>query len=236
MLDENPHPESQLTPFTLNIMRSEAEERISIINKEFKDGFDFLTKYPSSVTVFGSAVFTEDNLYYQKARELTYKIVKETGFSIITGGGPGIMEAANRGAFEAKGNSIGFCISLPKEQKTNPYVTESLDFHYFFSRKVCLSFSAEAFVYFPGGFGTMDEFFEVITLVQTNKLHQIPIFLYGEEYWRPLDNFLKESLEQRGTIKDTDRGLYTITDNLDLIVETIKNDARVIAGVRRRKE
>ena len=236
MLEENSHPESQITPFTLNKMREEAEERISIINKEFKDGFDFLTKHPSSVTFFGSAIFTEDNFYYQKARELTYKIVKETGFSIITGGGPGIMEAANRGAHEAEGNSIGFCIDLPKEQKTNPYVTESLNFHYFFSRKVCLSFSAEAFVYFPGGFGTMDEFFEVITLVQTNKLHKIPIMLYGEEYWRPLDNFIEENLVKRGTIKEIDRSLYTITDDLDLIVETIKNDARVIAGVRRRKE
>ncbi len=236
MSQDKPHPESQITPYTLEMMREEAQERISIINKEFKEGFDFLAKHPSSVTVFGSAVLGEDDHYYQKARELANRIVKETGFSIITGGGPGIMEAANRGAFEAGGNSIGFCISLPREQRTNGYVTESLDFHYFFSRKVCLSFSAEAFVYFPGGFGTLDEFFEVITLVQTNKIHRIPIFLYGEEYWKYLDTFLKKGLEERGTIKKGDRDLYTITDDLDGIVETIKNDARVIAGVRRRKQ
>ncbi len=235
MLKEDQHPESQTAPFTLEMMQREAEERISIINKEFKRGFDFLANHPSSVTIFGSAVLTEEDHYYQKARELGSRIVKETGFSVITGGGPGIMEAANRGAHEAGGESIGFCIDLPREQRTNGYVTESLKFHYFFSRKVCLSFSAEAFVYFPGGFGTLDEFFEVITLVQTNKLHQIPILLFGEEYWRPLDTFLKDSLENRGTIKDGDRKLYTITDDLDTIVDTIKNDSRVIAGVRRRK-
>ena len=225
-----------VTPLTLETMRKEAEERISIINKEFKEGFDFLTKHPSSVTIFGSAKFTEENFYYQKARELAFNIVKETGFSVITGGGPGIMEAANRGAKEAGGNSIGFGITLPKEQKTNEYVTESLDFHYFFSRKVCLSFSAEAFIYFPGGFGTLDEFFEVITLVQTRKLHHLPIFLFGEDYWRPIDSYFKEKLLEYKTIEKEDRELYTITDDLDSIVEAVKNDSRVIAGVRRRKD
>ncbi|MGM0629174.1 MAG: TIGR00730 family Rossman fold protein [Patescibacteria group bacterium] len=233
--ENNQFSNKQVPPFTLEIMQEEAQERISIINKEFKRGFDFLAKYPSSVTVFGSSKFKEDEYYYQKARELTKKIVEETGFSIITGGGPGIMEAANRGAYEADGDSIGFCIDLPSEQDTNPYVKESLDFYYFFSRKVCLSFSAEAFVYFPGGFGTMDEFFEIITLVQTNKLPRIPIFLFGKEYWEPLDSFIKESLADRGTISEEDRELYIITDDLEQIVETIKNDARVMAGVRRRK-
>lgn len=228
--------DNSITPLTLETMRKEAEERISIINKEFKKGFDFLTKHPSSVTIFGSSNFTEDNFYYQKARELAQNIVKETGFSVITGGGPGIMEAANRGAHEAGGNSIGFGITLPKEQETNRYVTDSLDFHYFFSRKVCLSFSAEAFVYFPGGFGTLDEFFEVITLVQTKKLYHLPIFLYGEDYWKPLDSFFKEKLLEYKTIEKEDRELYTITDDIDSIVEAIKNDSRIIAGVRRRKD
>ncbi len=224
-----------VTPHTLETMSKEAEERISIINKEFKEGFDFLTKHPSSITVFGSSNFTEENFYYQKARELTQSIVKEIGFSVITGGGPGIMEAANRGAYEAGGNSIGFGIKLPKEQKTNKYVTDSLNFHYFFSRKVCLSFSAEAFVYFPGGFGTLDEFFEIITLVQTKKLYHLPIFLFGEDYWKPLDSFFKEKLLDYKTIEEEDRELYTITDDINSIVNTIKNDSKIIAGVRRRK-
>ncbi|MFP4022469.1 MAG: TIGR00730 family Rossman fold protein [Candidatus Paceibacterota bacterium] len=225
-----------LPSFDLNTLRQEAEERVSIINQEFKKGFDFLTNHPASVTFFGSARTNEDEPFYQKAQELAGRIVKETGFSIITGGGPGIMEAANRGAYEAGGRSVGFCIDLPQEQQTNPYVKETLDFHYFFSRKVCLSFSAEAFVYFPGGFGTLDEFFEVITLVQTNKIHQIPIFLFGEDYWRPLDTYFKEELVKRKTISEEDTELYTITEDLDHIVKTIKEDARVIAGVRRRKE
>ena len=236
MSEENNKKSWQVTPFTLKMMQEEARERVSIINKEFKDGFDFLSKYPCSVTVFGSSNFSEDNHYYQKAREFGNKIVTEAGFAVITGGGPGIMEAANRGAYEAKGDSIGFCIDLPREQETNPYVTDHLDFHYFFSRKVSLSFSAEAFVYFPGGFGTLDEFFEIVTLVQTNKLHRIPIFLYGEEYWKPLDEFFHASLVSKGTINEEDKDLYKITDDLDYIVETIKNDAQVIAGVRRRKE
>ena len=236
MSDKKSDYERRVTPLTLNKMREEAQERVSIINKEFRDGFEFLVNHPSSVTVFGSASFDESNHYYQKARELTYKIVEETGFSIVTGGGPGIMEAANRGANEAGGRSIGFCIDLPREQNTNPYVTESLDFHYFFSRKVALSFSAEAFVCFPGGFGTLDEFFEIITLVQTNKIHGIPVFLFGAEFWNPIDDFISNKLRAFGTIREGDNSLYTVTDDIESIVDAIKNDSRVIAGVRRRKE
>lgn len=236
MSEEKSNYERYVTPLSLKKMREEAQERVSIINKEFKDGFEFLANHPSSVTVFGSSSFDESNHYYQKARELTFKIVKDTGFSIVTGGGPGIMEAANRGAYEAEGRSVGFCIDLPREQETNPYVTESLNFHYFFSRKVALSFSAEAFVCFPGGFGTLDEFFEIITLVQTNKIHDVPVFLFGKDFWRPLDDFISNKLTEFGTIRDGDRHLYTVTDNIDSIVDAIKNDSRVIAGVRRRKE
>lgn len=209
-------------PRTLTEIKELSEKRVEAISKEFRDGFEFIKNYPKSVTFFGSARTKEGDLYYEKARRIAHRIVTELRYSVLTGGGPGIMEAGNRGAFEAGGNSLGLNIELPNEQKTNPYLTHGIDFHYFFSRKVCLSYSAEAYLFFPGGFGTLDEFLEILTLVQTNKIPTTPIILVGEEFWKPLSNFFGNTLLKSETISREDTSLYTITDDDDLILDTIK--------------
>lgn len=198
-------------------------KRIRQINKEFKQAFKLLKEEKNTVTFFGSARLQPENLYYKQARELADKIVQETGASIITGGGPGIMEAANRGAADEHGVSIGMTIELPQEQVTNEYVNRSVDFYYFFSRKVALSFAARAYVYFPGGFGTLDEFFEIITLKQTKRIKPIPVILVGSDFWKPLDSYIKKQLtETYKTIDPDDRDLYIITDDNDAVVDMIK--------------
>lgn len=187
--------------------------------KDLTTGLAKIKTFPQGVTVFGSARLGETDPYYIKARELGQKLA-QAGHPVITGGALGIMEAANRGAFEAGGISIGLNIQLPSEQKPNLYTTDSLDFRYFFARKVMLAFSAKDYVFFPGGFGTMDELCEILTLVQTNKVPRSPILLFGEAFWRPLDVFFKAAMEDFArTIGPGDRQLYTITDDLDYIVE-----------------
>jgi len=218
-------------PLTLAEISEAVDKRISLISKEFANGFEFVRNYPRSVTFFGSARLKETDDYYKKARDLASRIVKELHYSVMTGGGPGIMEAANRGAFEAGGNSLGLTIELPREQHDNPYLTDKEDFYYFFSRKVCLSFSAEAYVYFPGGFGTLDEFTEILTLVQTGKIPKSPIVLVGTDFWTPFEKFLREVLIKNQTIEEKDLELYTITDNEDRILEIIKN-APVRFGIK----
>ncbi len=204
-------------------LREIASERIQEISKEFENGFNFLKDYPTSVTFFGSTQFTEDSPYYKSARELAYKIVKELNYSILSGGGPGIMEAANRGAFEAGGNSLGLTIDLPQEQKINPYITKKISSYYFFVRKVCLAFSAEAFVFFPGGYGTLDEFFEILTLVQTGKIKGVPIICVGSDFWSTLEKYIQDEMLTRNAIIPEDLKLFTITDDHDKIIELIKN-------------
>ncbi len=202
---------------------SQIKERAERIKEEFLDGFYSVKKYPKSVTFFGSARFNEDNLYYKMARELAGRLCRE-GFAVITGGGPGIMEAGNRGTYETCGESVGFNIELPSEQTLNKYVTHNTTFHYFFSRKVALSFSAEAYLFFPGGFGTLDEFFEILTLVQTKKIPTLPLILVGSAYWEPLDEFIRENLLNKfGTISPEDVNLYQIKDDLDEIVQIVKS-------------
>jgi uncharacterized protein (TIGR00730 family) len=208
--------------FTRKQMQEVARERIEEITKEFKDGFRFLEDYPKSVTVFGSNQFKEGNVYYDNARALSGRIAKELGYAVISGGGPGIMEAANRGAFEVGGQSVGLTIELPHGQVINEYITKSLDSYYFFVRKVCLSFSAEAFIFFPGGYGTLDEFFEIITLVQTGKITGVPIICVGSDYWKSLERFMQADMLSRGTILPSDLLLYTITDSHDEVLEIIK--------------
>lgn len=210
-------------PLTLLEISEAAKKRVALISKEFTSGFDFVKNYPRSVTFFGSARTEENEHYYEKARTLAGKIVKELHYSVTTGGGPGIMEAANRGAYEAGGNSLGLTIDLPREQLTNKYLTDREDFHYFFSRKVCLSFSAEAYVFFPGGFGTLDEFLEILTLVQTNKIPKAPIILVGAQFWNPAEQFFREVLIKDKMITEEDLSLYTITDNEDEILKIIKS-------------
>ena len=203
-------------------MQKLALKRVAEISREFTEGFDFLADYSKSVTFFGANQFREDNPHYADARKLASYIVEKLGYSIFSGGGPGIMEAANRGAFEAGGNSLGLLIKLPEGQITNKYITKSFDSYYFFVRKVLLSFSAEAFIFFPGGFGTLDEFFEILTLVQTKKIVDIPIICVGSEYWNKLRKFMEEEQLSRGAIITEDLDLFHIVDDHDKIIEIIK--------------
>ena len=190
--------------------------RILRIMSEFVEGFTFLARIERSVTFFGSARLPESSPYYQQARELGRRLAA-LGHTVVTGGGPGIMQAGNQGAAEASGNSVGLNIQLPTEQRINPYVRQSMSFHYFFSRKVMLDFSAEAFVFFPGGFGTLDEFFELVTLTQTGKMERgEPIILIGREFWQPLVDWLESVLLNRlHTIAPQDLRIWTLTDDLD---------------------
>ncbi len=198
--------------------------RICRINEELEQGMTDMEKYTRSVTFYGSARFKEGDEYYDRARTLANRISKELGLTITTGGGPGIMEAGNRGAFEAGGKSIGLPIRLPNEQSSNPYTTDQIPFYFFFARKVTLSFSAETFVFFPGGFGTLDEFFEIITLIQTKKLAPIPVILYGVDYWAPLVDLMKTHLAEKfHTIDMEDTKLFTVTDSDDDVLSIIKN-------------
>lgn len=219
------HLSKKILPEKPMVLRDLAElgaKRVARISQEFTSGFNFLTKYDRSVTFFGSARFEEGHPYYEKARELAGKIVRELGYSVLTGGGPGIMGAANQGAFEAGGNSLGITIKLPAEQKTNLFLTDHLGLYYFFTRKVCLSFSAEAFIFFPGGFGTLDEFFEILTLVQTKKIKNVPLILVGVEYWKGLEEFIIRYLVDIETVDNSDLNFYIISDNDDEIIEIIK--------------
>ena len=197
--------------------------RIFRIMSEFVEGFTFLANIQNSVTFFGSARLGASSPYYQKARELG-RMLAERGYTIVTGGGPGVMQAANQGACDAKGESVGLNIQLPHEQRTNPFVRRSITFHYFFSRKVMLDFSAEAYIFFPGGFGTLDEFFELVTLVQTGKVsRETPIILVGSEYWNPLIAWFEQTLrDDFKTINPQDVAYWWLTDDLDEAVRLVE--------------
>lgn len=198
------------------------KKRIKRINKEFTQTFKLLKEHENTVTFFGSARTPSNNEHYKNARILADMIVKKTGASIVTGGGPGIMEAANRGAADENGVSIGMTIQLPYEQVTNGYINRSVDFYYFFSRKVALSFAARAYIYFPGGFGTLDELFEILTLKQTKRIKPIPVILVGSDFWNPLHQFIKKTLlDSHHTISPEDMDLYYITDDLHEVVRIV---------------
>jgi uncharacterized protein (TIGR00730 family) len=203
-------------------MQELAIQRVSEISAEFTAGFKFLEEATPCVTFFGSTQFKEDNPYYIAAKNLGQKIVRDLNYSVLTGGGPGIMEAASRGAYESGGKAFGLAIKLPHPQLVNKYITNEIDFYYFFVRKVCLSFSAEAFIFFPGGYGTLDEFFEIITLVQTNKVEGVPVICVGSDYWKSLENYIGNELLSRGTISAEDTKLFTITDDLDEVINIVK--------------
>ena len=187
-------------------------------------GFRTLHFVGPCVTVFGSARFGEEHHYYSKAREVG-KLLAQVGFTVMTGGGPGIMEAANRGAKDVGGYSVGCNIKLPKEQKPNIFLDKWLEFHYFFIRKLMLVKYSYAFIAMPGGFGTMDEIFETLTLIQTKKIVNFPIILIGEDFWNPLLEFMKTRLLSEGTITETDLSLFTVTDSPEIAV------SRIIASV-----
>lgn len=200
------------------------DEHISEISKEFKNGFEILEKHQKSVTIFGSTRLYKENKYYSEAENLSKRIVTDTGYTVITGGGPGIMEAANKGAKESGGKSIGFNIVLPREQHINSYVSESLGINYFFIRKALMGFSAECYVFFPGGFGTLDELFGIITLLQTKKIPKVPVVLFGSDFWNPIIELIEQQLLSKyGTIDKEDLELFLITDSIDKTIEIIKN-------------
>jgi uncharacterized protein (TIGR00730 family) len=188
--------------------------RVLRIMGEFVDGFDVLARVGLAVTVFGSARVNADSPHYAAAREVGAGIARR-GFAVITGGGPGIMEAANRGANEAGGLSIGCNIELPHEQSPNPYANLSIDFRYFFVRKTMFVKYSEAFVVFPGGFGTMDELFESLTLIQTGKVKRFPVVLYGSQYWGGLLDWIRETLLVEGMVSADDLALVSVVDSTD---------------------
>jgi len=189
---------------------------------DFVKGFDDLGELGPAVTIFGSARTKEDDPYYQKAQTLASMLAKR-GFNIMTGGGPGIMEAANKGAIKYNNiESIGLNIDLPKEQIANPYTTKELSFDYFFSRKVMLVKYSMAYVIFPGGYGTMDELFEALTLAQTRKITGVKIFVVGVEFYKPLIEFIKTKLLNDGMIDEDDLEMIKLSDNLECIVDEIE--------------
>ncbi len=202
--------------------------RVVRIATEFVRGFRALHFAGPCVTVFGSARFPEEHPYYQLSRKVGERIAG-LGLTTMTGGGPGVMEAANRGAHEAGGKSIGCNIWLPKEQHHNPYVDRVVTFRYFFVRKVMLVKYSYAFVVLPGGFGTLDELFEALTLVQTQKITAFPIVLMGVDYWSGMFDFMRETLVARGTIDESDLGLFRLTDSLDEMVEELERSMAVNA-------
>lgn len=202
--------------------------------RQFIKGFRTLHFIGPSITVFGSARFKEDHPYYALARECGKRIAL-LGFNTMTGGGPGIMEAANRGAFENGGKSIGCNIQLPFEQKINPYVTTSITFEHFFVRKVLLVKYSYAFLILPGGVGTMDEFYETLTLVQTKTITQFPIVLLGRSYFQPVIDYLHFMAEQ-GTISPEDLNLVLITDSVDEAMDHITKYIRTNYSVKPRKK
>ncbi|MFZ2178659.1 MAG: TIGR00730 family Rossman fold protein [Rhodococcus sp. (in: high G+C Gram-positive bacteria)] len=194
--------------------------RVLRIQSEFIEGFGALAEVPRAVTVFGSARTTEDHPEYEAGRALGAGLAA-AGFAVITGGGPGIMEAANRGACEAGGYSIGLGIELPFEQRLNEWVDLGINFRYFFARKTMFVKYSQAFICLPGGFGTLDELFEALTLVQTRKITRFPIVLLGTEYWAGLVDWLRKSLEGTGKVSGEDVSLLHVTDSVDEAVRIV---------------
>jgi uncharacterized protein (TIGR00730 family) len=206
-------------------LQAQSSWRMFKIMAEFVDGFEKMEAIGPCISVFGSARTHPDNPYYQASIELAGKFAK-SGYGMITGGGPGIMEGANKGAKNAGGKSVGLHIELDREETANPYVDRDklLVFRYFFARKVMFIRYAQAFVYMPGGFGTMDELFEVLTLVQTGKIAHVPIILFGKSYWQGLLGWITETmLNEAHNISAQDLNLFHITDDIDEVVNIVNN-------------
>jgi uncharacterized protein (TIGR00730 family) len=201
-------------------LEGEDDVRLQRIHDEVERGFDALRDIDDGVSVFGSARVPEGHRWYELSRE-TGACLADRGFTVITGGGPGLMEAANRGAAEAGGTSIGLNIELPHEQHTNPYVNRSLDFHYFFVRKLMFVRYARAFVILPGGFGTLDEMFESLTLIQTHRIQHFPTILVGSDFWRPLLDWIDRVVEDDGLIAPGDKELLVVADSPSEVCEHV---------------
>lgn len=206
--------------YVLDALAEDAWRMFRILG-EFAQGFEALAEVRKAVTVFGSAREVLDPRYYAQAEALGRALAR-AGYAVLTGGGPGVMRAANKGAYEAGGPSIGLNIELPHEQEPNPYQTLSLSFRYFFVRKVMLVRYAQAFVVFPGGFGTLDELFEALTLVQTLKIHPFPVFLVGSAFWAGLVGWMREVLAAQGTISPEDLSLFRVMDEVEEIPALIE--------------
>jgi uncharacterized protein (TIGR00730 family) len=199
------------------------EQDIALIAREFREGFEAVDKIEQpAVTIFGSARIREGSPVYEEAREAGRRFA-ELGWAVVTGGGPGVMEAANRGAKEGGGLSIGFNIELPHEQSPNPYLDISLTFRHFYVRKTMFVKAAEGFVVFPGGFGTADELFEALTLIQTGKVFHFPVVLYGTDYWGELINWITGELLADGMISPEDLDLLYVTDDLDEVIGRVRD-------------
>lgn len=212
--------------------------RIFKIMAEFVSGFEMLRRYGLAATFFGSARCELGDKVYEHTTELAGRLSK-AGFTIITGGGGGVMEAANKGAKDSGGDSVGLNIKLPKEQILNEHVTDSEGFHYFFTRKVMLAFASEVYIFMPGGFGTLDELFELVTLVQTKKIKRLPLILFGRDHWEPLLSWIeKELYSHLHAIDKEDIEIYYLVDSVDEAYEVIMkltNDAQKKIGGRRRQ-
>lgn len=195
----------------------------SSVGTELLKGLELINKYPKAVTFYGGVNIPEGSKYYEKARRLAGRICKE-GYAVISGGGPGVMEAANRGAFEACGASIGLNIELPREQFVNKYVTHGMNFEFFFTRKTVMHFSSEVYLVFPGGFGTFDETFELLTLMQTKKAPIVPLIMVGSHFWKPFDAAIRKMMDaEYHTIEHHHLDLYRIMDNEDEIIDIVRN-------------
>ena len=201
---------------------SEEAWRIFRIMAEFVEGFETLEKIEKAITIWGSARIKEEDIWYQKAVE-TAKLLAKKGYTIITGGGPGIMEAANKGASEVGSESIGLNIELPQEQRPNPYIKTLISFRYFFTRKVMFVKYTKGFIIFPGGFGTLDEFTEAITLIQTKRIHRFPIVLIDNQYWNGFVKWLREVLVKRNYIDKEDLEIFKIADEPEEAVKIIES-------------
>jgi uncharacterized protein (TIGR00730 family) len=207
--------------YLIDSLSIEESWRVFRIMAEFVEGIETLSEVHNAVTIFGSARVKPDDAYYKKT-EILARLLAQNGFSVITGGGPGIMEAANKGASEAGGKSVGMNIRLPFEQKPNPYANIHLDYKYFFIRKVMFVKYAMAYVILPGGFGTMDELFEAVTLIQTKRIRSFPLILMGSDYWQGLLDWLKKTMLAEGKIQPADLELIQIIDDPEEVVKHIK--------------
>jgi uncharacterized protein (TIGR00730 family) len=199
------------------------EKMLETVEAELFLGFEFVHKYEHMVTVFGSARRDATAPYYESIRELSRRLVAELGMTVATGGGPGVMEAANHGAYDADPKkSIAMAIKLPMEQQINQYVSDFQLFKFFFTRKVMMSYTCDAFIACPGGYGTFDELFGVLTLQQTNKANHTPIILFGTDFWQPVYDFIVSEMEEKGFIDHRDSDLFLMTDSVDEVIELFK--------------
>ena len=228
----NNQPESETTCIPREIALQAAMFRLGDIGEEIEAGYNILRKHHKTVTIFGSARTPKDDPYFLKTVELSKRLA-EAGYSIVSGGGQGIMRAANQGAASAarqgaelaSGKSIAFNIRLPHEQSLNEYATDSHEFQHFSPRKIVMTMFADAYIYMPGGFGTLDELMEILTLIQTGKTNKAPVILFGRDFWNDLDSFIQKTmLETFHTISPDDLRLYTVTDDINDAITLIQSN------------